>query len=347
MGTVSAPPQITGITIDPPPTEVAAYAEAIDQRSAVGGILLRAKSRYSYANVGLLASGTAYYLILALFSLMAFAYGVTAVIGADQMAQRLTDSLAEALPGLIGDEGIDPDTLRSTGRTAGLVGLLVLLYGSLGAVGGASKSLHLIFGAPPDPRNFVKGKARFLLILVVVAPLIAISFAAGSLTSDLMAPVLEVIGLGSGFGRSLVAAGGLVLGYAVDVLIIWILLGYLGGIRPHPRPRIVSALIGALAVGIIKQLLDAIVEWALAKPQYGAFAAPMAALFIMSLLSQSLYGTAALAAGISDRDVPLEDLESTPEVAVEAGADEDGRGPPGRRRADPTDDPGQTADRVT
>ena len=325
MAPAAAPPPITGITVDPPPTEIAAYAEAIDERSEVGGILLRAKSRYSYANVGLLASGTAYYLILALFSLMAFAYGVTAVIGADEMAQRLTESLSEALPGLIGDEGIDPDTLRSTGRTAGIVGLLVLLYGSLGAVGGASKSLHLIFGAPPDPRNFVKAKARFLLILVVVSPLVAISFAAAGLTSDLMGPVLDAIGLGSGFARSLVAAGGLLLGFAVDVLIIWILLGYLGGIRPHPRPRIISALFGALAVGIIKQLLDAIVEWALAKPQYGAFAAPMAALFIMSLLSQSLYGTAALAAGISDRDVPLEDLEATPEDAhADDDADEDG-----------------------
>ena len=320
----AAPPPITGIAIDPPPTEIPAYAEAIDERSEVGGILLRAKTRYSYANVGLLASGTAYYLILTLFSLMAFAYGVTAVLGADALAQRITESVSEALPGLIGDDGIDPATLRSTGQTAGVIGLLVLLYGSLGAVGGASKSMHLIFGAPPDPRSFVKAKVRFLLFLVIIAPLVAITFASVGLTSDLVGPLLDAIGLGTGFIRTLVTTGGFVLGYAVDLLILWILIGHLGGIRPHPRPRLIGAAIGAVAVFFIKLLLDAIVNWAVDKPEYGAFAAPLAALFVMSLLSQVLYGTAALTAGISDREVPLEELEATPEDAVEDTPDPDG-----------------------
>lgn len=316
MTTAAAPPPIAGVAVDPPPSPIPGYAAVIDERSDVGGILIRAKGRYAYANVGLLAAGTAYYLLLALFSVLAFAYGVIAVVGADDLSARLTESLSEALPGLVGDGGIDPDTLRSTGRTAGILGLLLLLYSSLGAVGGASRSMHLIFGAPPDPRNFVAAKARFALILLLVAPLVAISFATGSLASDLMSPVLAEIGLGSGFGRGVVTAGGLVLGFALDTLILWILLGNLGGIRPLTRPRIISALIGAAAVGVIKQLLEAIIDWAIAKPQYGAFAAPLAVLFVLSLLSQVLYGSAAVAAGISDRDIPLEELEATPDDDV-------------------------------
>ncbi len=316
MTPVAAPRPITGIATDPPPKEVPGYATAIDERSEVGGILLRAKGRYAYANVGLLAAGTAYYLLLALFSVMAFAYGVIAVIGADDLAARLTEALSEALPGLVGDEGVDPDTLRSTGRTAGVLGLLVLLYSSLGAVGGASRSMHLIFGAPPDPRNFAVAKVRHLAILLVVGPLVALTFAATSLATDLMTPVLEALGLGSGLGRAAVTTGSLVLGFGLDTLILWILLGALGGIRPHNRPRVIAALIGAIGVGVIKQVLDAIVDWAVAKPQYGAFAAPIAVLFVLSLLSQVLYGSAALAGGISDRDVALEDLEATPVVAV-------------------------------
>ncbi len=327
MTQVAAPRPIDGIAIDPPPKDVPGYATAIDERSEVGGIVLRAKGRYAYANVGLLAAGTAYYLLLALFSVMAFAYGVIAVIGADDLAARLTESLSEALPGLVGDEGVDPDTLRSTGRTAGILGLLVLLYSSLGAVGGASRSMHLIFGAPPDPRNFVVAKGRFLIILVGVGPLVALTFATTSLASDLMSPVLEALGLGSGVGRAAVTVGSVVLGYGIDTLILWILLGQLGGIRPHNRPRIIASLIGAVGVGVIKQLLDAIVDWAVAKPQYGAFAAPIAVLFVLSLLSQVLYGSAALAGGISDRDVSLEDLEATPINGNPAGeAEPVGRG---------------------
>jgi membrane protein len=313
---VAAPPPIEGTAVDPPPTPVPAYAEKLD-RTPVGAVAYRAIRRYVYANVGLLANGTAYYLFLSLLSLLAFAYGVVTVIGADDLAATLTDALNEALPGLVGEDGIDPAQLRSTGTTAGVVGLLLLLYSGLGAVGGSGKSMHLIFGAPPDPRSFVKAKARHLLILLGVAPLIVVSFASLSLTSELLRPVLETLGLGSGPVRTALAAVGLLVGFAVDVLIVWILLGTLGGIRPPRRPRLISSLIGALAIGVVKQLLDVIVTWSLDKPQYGAFAAPLAVLFVLSLLSNVLYGSAALAAGISDRDVPLEELEPTPEDAVD------------------------------
>jgi hypothetical protein len=52
---------------------------------------------------------------------------------------------------------------------------------------------------------------------------------------------------------------------------------------------------------VLKQLLQVIVAWSLAKPQYGAFAAPLAVLFVLSLLSTVLYLSAALAGGMSDR----------------------------------------------
>ncbi len=316
MASAAAPPPIVGTPIDPPPKEVPGFAEKLD-RTTVGGISYRAMRRYSVANVGLLAAGSAYYLFLSLFALLAFAYGVIALVGADSLATTLTEALGEALPGLVGDDGIDPDQLRSTGRAAGIVGLLLLAYSGLGAVGGASSSLHLIFGAPPDPRNFVKAKARHALILLVVAPLIVVSFASLSVTSDLFHPVLEAAGLDGGPVRALLTGVGYVVGFAVDVLILWILLGHLGGIRPHRRPRLVASLTGAVAIGIVKQFLDAIVSWALDKPQYGAFAAPLAVLFVLSLLSSVLYGSAALAAGISDQEVPLEELEPTPQEAAD------------------------------
>ena len=46
-----------------------------------------------------------------------------------------------------------------------------------------------------------------------------------------------------------------------------------------------------------------IVAWSLEKPQYGAFAAPLAVLFVLSLMSTVLYAAAALAGAISDHHV--------------------------------------------
>jgi membrane protein len=315
MTTDAAPPSILGTPIDPPPRKVPGYAETLD-RTAVGGIGYRAMRRYSYANVGLLASGTAYYLFLSLFSLLAVAYGVMAIFGADLLAKTLTDSLDDALPGLVGEHGINPEQLRSTGLTAGLAGLVVLLYSGLGAVSGAASSMHVIFGAPPDPRSLVRAKTRHLVLLISVAPLVVVSFGSASLASSLIRPALEAIGWDSAPVRAALTGVGLTLGFVVDVLILWILLGRLGGIRPLPRPRLIAGLIGALAAGIIKQLLDVIIAWSLDKPLYGAFAAPLAVLFVLSLLATVLYASAAIAGGISDREVPLEELLPTPDDAA-------------------------------
>ncbi len=315
MGSAAAPPPITGRAIDPPLTKVPKLAARLATTTA-GGVAYRTLRRYSHANVGLLANGTAYYLLLSLFALLAFAYGVIAVLGADQLSTTMTEALNNAFPGVVGDEGIDPSQLRSTGRTAGIVGLLLLLYSSLGAVNGASSSLHLVFGAPPDPRTFGRAKARHLLLLVIVAPLILVSFAAGTLTSDVIRPMLDEIGLGGSAARTALSVAGLVVGFLVDVLILWILIGHLGGIQPARRPRLIASVVGAAAVGIVKQLLDVIMQWALDKPQYGAFAAPIAVLLILQLLSLVLYASACLAAGLSDVDVPLEELGPTPKGAV-------------------------------
>jgi len=316
MASAAAPPPIVGTPIDPPPTEVPGFAEKLD-RTVVGGIGYRALRRYSHANVALLTSGTAYYLFLSLLSLLALTYGVIAILGADQLAEKLTDILGDALPNLVGENGIDPQELRSTGRAAGVVGLVLLLYSTLSAVRGASSSMHVIFGAPPDPRTFVRSKARHLLILLVVTPLLAVSFASASLTSSLIQPLLDAIGWDTAPARAALVGVGLLVGLAIDALIMWILLGTLGGIRPARRPRLISSLIGAVAVGLIKQLLQVIVAWSLDKPQYGAFALPLAVLFVLSLLTSVLYVCAAITGGISDRDVPLDELGPTPDAPVE------------------------------
>jgi membrane protein len=252
-------------------------------------------------------------LFLSLLSLLAVAYGVFAIVGADQLAKLLTDALDDSLPGLVGTESIDPDQLRSTGTTAGIVGLVFLLYSGLGAVGAASSSMRLIFGAAPDPRSFVKAKARHLLVLIAIAPLVVVSFGSASLTSGLIEPVLEAIGWDPAPDRAALIGAGLAAGFVVDMSILWILLGRLGGIRPYRHPRLIASLIGAVAVGAIKQLLEEIIAWSLDKPQYGAFAAPLAILFILSLLTTVLYASAALAGGISDRQVPLAELQPTPD----------------------------------
>lgn len=304
----AAPLPIAGTPVDPPAPDVPSIAVKLDQ-TTIGGVAYRAMRRFNYAKAGLLAAGTAYYLFLALLSLVAFAFGLIALIGADSVAEALTDTLSESLPGLVGSGGIDPAQLRAAGATAGGVGLVLMLYSSLGAVGGASSSMHIVYGAPPDPRNFLKAKVRHMGVLVVVAPLVALSFFTLSVASGQGGKTLTALGLDSGVARALTTALVLLVGYLIDVLILWILLGTLGGIKPDRRPRIIASVIGAAAIGVIKQMLGLIISWSLDKPQYGALALPLAILFVMSLFATVLYACAAIAGGISDKDIPLDELE--------------------------------------
>ena len=59
---------------------------------------------------------------------------------------------------------------------------------------------------------------------------------------------------------------------------------------------------------MLKSLLAVIISWSIAKPEYGAFAAPIAVLLILYLLTLMLYASASVTAGVADRDVALESL---------------------------------------
>ena len=193
MAAAAAPLPIVGTSIDPPPREVPRYAERLD-RTAAGGIAFRAMRRYTYAHVGLLSSATAYYLFLSLFSLLTVAYGVFAIVEADRLAKVLNDALGNALPGLVGDDGIDADQLRSTGSTAGLVGLV---FRSTGArrdrwrehldardLRCTARSAELRQREGPSAAGADHGRAS----------LVVVSFGSASLTSSLIRPALEAIG---------------------------------------------------------------------------------------------------------------------------------------------------------
>ncbi len=132
MATTAAPPPIPGKAIDRPQKDPPQIVETIDENSSVAGIAYRAFSRFSYSKATRFAAGTTYYLFLAMFALLAFAFGTA--FGTEEFTVHLTNALHEALPGLVGAEGIDPAQLRAVGRSSSLLGLVILLYVGGGAM---------------------------------------------------------------------------------------------------------------------------------------------------------------------------------------------------------------------
>ena len=103
---------------------------------------------------------------------------------------------------------------------------------------------------------------------------------------------------------------------ALNGVVVWLLLGHLGGIKPARRPRLIGSAFGAVGLEIVKYLLSFIIAWSVGKPQYGAFAAPIAMLLVLYLEILLVYLAACLAAGVAvateDPHAEAEDLKGVP-----------------------------------
>jgi uncharacterized BrkB/YihY/UPF0761 family membrane protein len=294
---------IPGRRLDPPARPVPRTVQRVEsRRGRVGlsaGVLYRAVTRFNHARSTLLAAGTAYYLFLALLSGITLVYGLTAALGAERLADWVTTAITAAFPGS-GIDSVDIERLRSSGQTTSIVSGVGLLYGATGSVMAASRSLHIVYGAPKDARPFVVARLRAVGWLLLLAPLVLLSYLAATVASTLSSSILDLLGLdwdGPRVAVNLLAAA---LTMAVDLVIVYLVLANLGGIRPGRGALVWGASVGMLATEVVKLATALLIGLVVAKPQYGALAAPIGIMFVLFLQAAVLYGSAALTAAIAE-----------------------------------------------
>lgn len=315
------PESIPGTLIDPPQKGRGDLVRTLDGKVAVAGVGYRAFHRFTKARATVLAAGTTYYVFLALFAVVVFAYGLAATLGADQIADTVTEYLGEAFPGLIGEDGIDPEQLEAAGQTTSIVGLVILLYSGSGAVAATASSMHMLYGAPQDPRNYVWNRVRYLLWLLLIAPLIVVSYVPSTFITAFLDPLLERLGLEGTGVRPVIVVLSLVVTYALNFLIVVLLLRNFGGIRPHRRALAIGAAAGALVFEILKYAANLIIQNSLDNPAYGTFAIPIAVLLLLYLQTITLYGSASLTAAVARHSVGALPGEPLTAEQFAAGAD--------------------------
>jgi membrane protein len=291
---------IPGDSLDQPPKPKPDLVETLEDKSPWAKAVWNALLRFKTAQSTLIAAGTAYYAFIAMFSLLALVYGIAALFNADEIAKWMTDALEDTLPGLVGDDGINPDTLARVGRASSLIGLVLLALAGSAVMNALSGALHTIFGAPSDGRNFVLQKARLLGWLAVLGPLMLISYALTTTMNAFGEDILSDLNIESGVTKALLTIAVAVVGFALDALLLFLVLGHLGGIRPNRRSILPGALLGALVFAVFKELMALILEFSIDKPQYGSFAVPIGILFVFWLQFTAVYACASLTAGIAE-----------------------------------------------
>lgn len=313
---VSGPPPIPGKAIDPSPEKILSKVEKADSKGKTVGTMFRALMRFTYAESPLLAAGTAYYAFLAVLAIVVAAFGIAALVGGETLINAITASLSKAFPGLVGDNGLSPSQLQSVGTTTSIVGLVLLLFSGAGAMIALSRTIHIIFGAPKDGRKYMIMRLRLLAWMLVLVPLMALSFIPAVAITDFAKPILTSMGVQSGVVSALLLVITEVVSLGLNFLVIWLIFSHLGGIRPSRHARLVGCIFGAIGIEILKYLLSAIIGWSMSKPQYGAFAAPIAMMFVLFLESLVLCLAACFTAATAEGEPDLSgDLPSTAKAA--------------------------------
>lgn len=291
---------VPGKWVDPPPKQTAETVVAIENRTRIGAVVYLTILRFNAARGTLLAGGATYYAFVATFSILALIFAGVAYLGADDIVTWVDEVIDRYLPQLISSDGLNPETLRSAGQSAGWIGALFFLYSGTGVVNALSAGIHIINGAPKDPRNYAWKKIRQLGWLFMLLLLLAISVTPLFVLSAVGEPIREFFGVESTPNLAHVVS---VVGYGLTLVInffsIYLIFNFLGGVRPERYAIVVGAIFGAISTLVLRAAMVYILTWAVERPQYGAFAVPVAMLLSYYLQWLVTFFAAALCAAVA------------------------------------------------
>ncbi len=191
-----------------------------------------------------------YFGFLSFFPILALAFfGVGYVARVWPEAQdNLETILSEALPGLIGSGSnqISLQTIQDNATTVGLIGLAGVTYAGLGWLSALRTALMSVFDKPQEARpNFVLGKARDLMTLVVLGLALLVSVSLSGLVAGFSEDLLRWLHWPGSSSRVLTLVS-VLLGVAVSTGVFLALFWLLA----RPRLPISSLARGALLAAV-------------------------------------------------------------------------------------------------
>ncbi|MFC0864858.1 YihY/virulence factor BrkB family protein [Sphaerimonospora cavernae] len=256
--------------------------------------LIRTVQRYHVRRGDRLAGALTYFAFLSFFPLLALAFalfGFIVTFQPDALA-TLIKAVNAQLPGLA--QQLQIDQLAGARASAGVIGLLGLLYAGLGAVDALRTALRDIWMTSSPKPSFFVGKLRDLVTLVLLGVIMLVSVIVSGFAGGATGAVAGWLGLSDSvlgeFTVRLVGAGASLL---ADMLIFVVILGWLA--KPDEPFRVVikGALLGAVGFGLLKQLAALILSGTLHNPIYGTFAVIVGLLLWINLSARLILYTAA------------------------------------------------------
>ncbi|WP_086515841.1 YihY/virulence factor BrkB family protein, partial [Clavibacter michiganensis] len=210
----------------------------------------------------------------------------------------------------------DPQALLASDavRATGIIGSIGLLVTALGWLASTRDSVRRIFELPPPTTFFLLLKVKDLGLALVFALAMLLSAALSVVSTGLLGFVFGLMQVGEDSLLAIVVGRtvGLALVLALDTAVLAGAYRILSGVR-IPRPQLLQgALLGGVAMGVLKVLGTALLGGASRNPLLASFAVIIGLLIWFNLICQVILICASwIAVSMADKGIDARDL--TPE----------------------------------
>lgn len=250
---------------------------------------------YSQKNGSILAGGLGLTALYSVFAALYVGFAVFGlVIGANPPFEReVVRTLSAAIPGLIdtgGGGAIDLDQLfrsRVLGWSS-IVAMAALVITALGWFSSARSAVRAIFDLPPDPTFFLLLKLKDLGLVIAFGAVTLVSAGLSVVSTSALGLLFDLVGIGHASATAAVVARGigLLVALAIDTAVLAALFRVLVA-TSIPLPRLITgALLGGIALGVLKALGATIVGGAGRNPLLASFAVILGLLVWFGLICQ-------------------------------------------------------------
>jgi membrane protein len=306
---------------------------AARRRSRFFDHLIATLEHYSKVQGNVLAGAVTYFGFLSFFPILAIAFAIVGVIaGAYPDAEdAIRDALTEVFPSIIGTgEGqIDPASFKNAAATAGVLGVVTLLYTGLGWLSNLRTALQDVFETPPSKtHNFVFGKVVDLAMLAIIGFVLLISVAVSSATRGFVSDIQDWLNVDDVTAMStFLNSVGTLFGLVASIVLFVVSFQLLGRPLVPADALWKGALLAAVGFEVLKQIAVYLIALTRDNPAFAVFGTALILLIWINYFSRLVLIGASWAATA----VPVpSDLRATVGQAgtIAGAAAESGRGRP-------------------
>jgi membrane protein len=271
----------------------------------------RTWDRYSTSRGDLLAGGVAYLGFFSIIPALLLGFTVFGFVlrGQPELFDEVVRYVSQTLPGIVRD-GAHPNGLIDASNPptpnaltiTGLASLGTLLLAGTGWVDALRESVRAVFGRPKFDANPVKTKLLDVLLLGTLGLAFLTSGVLSLGVSSAGSWVLDQLGVGAGSsgGQVILRAGSVLAVLVADTLLVVVVLRLMSGLDLPRSDLLQGSLLGAVGLGILKQVSGLLLASAARKPVLGSFAVIVGLLVLLNLISRVLLLAAAWAATRAD-----------------------------------------------